>query len=349
MILTDDMLKEAFDFREAELWNWLEDVDLFAFRLSDGEIGYCSVLGYNEEHYALTFYRGRKGFTSYYKALEYNDFNYAYQSFINMYELDYLSCDYMQAADLEEHTKRRIRSYAKKNGRTISRHKGWPDFTSYKPGKVLFGMDNEQDASDITEALHAANWLACKLETTDREILGFSDDAEYPDDEGGIMVPFLEPDGRGGYTLGTTAIPARMPVTYVAPVFENAILAHQVRGLPLEEEWMLKLVHLTAKNTSDDGKNSFFVTMLLGFSRNSDIPFNITSECCWIEQPDEILNGVARHLIAKGYRPSCIFVSDDHTYHLLKDFCDKCCITLDKVKRIEELDNLANFMFENLA
>ncbi len=35
MILTDDMLAVAFQYRDTELWNILTDSDVFAFRLSD--------------------------------------------------------------------------------------------------------------------------------------------------------------------------------------------------------------------------------------------------------------------------------------------------------------------------
>lgn len=349
MILTDEILQEAFDFRKAELWNLLDNTDLFAFRLSDGEIGYCVVLGYNEDQYMLNLYRGRKGLTSYFKTFVDNDAYYAYQDFINMYDQHFLSCNFVQAAGLKEQTKRRIRSYAKKNGRSICRDKGWPDFTTVKPGRMLIGLHNEEDVSDMTEALRVANWVARLLETTDYAAVGFNDCNDYPDRDGGLPVPFFEPDGQGGYTLGTTILPACLPMEYVAPEYKNAILTNQVTRLPEKEEWMLKLIHLSLLETNEMDDSGSFVTMLVGFSRNCEVPFYIMSKCCWIEQPTEILNSVARQFITKGYRPPCIFVSDDYTYHLLKDFCDKCCITLDKVEEIEELDELANFTFNNLG
>ena len=45
MILTDEMLMAAFRYRETHLWEWLDDSMVFAFVLSDGETGYCSVMG----------------------------------------------------------------------------------------------------------------------------------------------------------------------------------------------------------------------------------------------------------------------------------------------------------------
>ena len=53
MILIDDMLAAAFQYRDTELWKELTDSDVFAFRLSDGETGYCCVMGNAGEHLAL--------------------------------------------------------------------------------------------------------------------------------------------------------------------------------------------------------------------------------------------------------------------------------------------------------
>ena len=56
MILTDEMFEAAFRFRSICLWEKLTDSDVFAFRLSDGETGYCSVMGNAGEHFSLGFY-----------------------------------------------------------------------------------------------------------------------------------------------------------------------------------------------------------------------------------------------------------------------------------------------------
>lgn len=56
MILTNEMLEAALRFRSICLWEELTDSDVFAFRLSDGETGYCSVMGNAGEHFSLGFY-----------------------------------------------------------------------------------------------------------------------------------------------------------------------------------------------------------------------------------------------------------------------------------------------------
>lgn len=46
---------------------------VFAFQQSDGETGYCCVMGSAGEHLALGFYRGAKVFSTYLKTINTGD------------------------------------------------------------------------------------------------------------------------------------------------------------------------------------------------------------------------------------------------------------------------------------
>ena len=69
MILVDDMLAVAFQYRDTELWKELTDSDVFCIPPIRWGTGYCCVMGNAGEHLALGFYRGRKGFTTYLKTI----------------------------------------------------------------------------------------------------------------------------------------------------------------------------------------------------------------------------------------------------------------------------------------
>jgi hypothetical protein len=55
------------------LWKYLSDNELFAVRLYNGEIGYCSVMGELGRHIALALYIGRGGLDSHREFLEAKD------------------------------------------------------------------------------------------------------------------------------------------------------------------------------------------------------------------------------------------------------------------------------------
>ena len=104
------MLWAAFDLRRAAPWKKLTDSDIFAVKLSSGETGYCSVMGHGGEHYALGLYIGRKGFTSYLNSLYLNNAApFVFQQLAMMF--DCINCDFMNAADMDAKTKRRIRAF----------------------------------------------------------------------------------------------------------------------------------------------------------------------------------------------------------------------------------------------
>ena len=57
---TEKMYDLAFQYKGTKLWQQFYDDELFAVKLSDGEIGYCCVMGMLGQHNALALYVGEK-------------------------------------------------------------------------------------------------------------------------------------------------------------------------------------------------------------------------------------------------------------------------------------------------
>ncbi len=57
----EDLIALALQFRIENLWEILDDGMIFAVRLSDGEIGYCCVMGYGGSIMHLDFIKGFLG------------------------------------------------------------------------------------------------------------------------------------------------------------------------------------------------------------------------------------------------------------------------------------------------
>ena len=55
---SDRLYDIALNYKNTKLWKRICDTELFAVRLSDGNIGYCSVMGELGEHIALALYIG---------------------------------------------------------------------------------------------------------------------------------------------------------------------------------------------------------------------------------------------------------------------------------------------------
>ena len=63
---SNELYQAALSFRKTKLWNKLLDDQLFAVSRSNGQIGYCCVMGAMGEHLALGLYLGNEGLQSYY-------------------------------------------------------------------------------------------------------------------------------------------------------------------------------------------------------------------------------------------------------------------------------------------
>ena len=345
MILTDKMLAVAFQYRETELWKKLADNDLFAFRLSDDEVGYCCVMGNNEEHFSLGFYRGQKGFASYLKAI---DISATMQSPAAMadlaFALDCINCDFMQAADIDAKTKKTIRIYADSHGVKIRRTKGWPDFTRHQPGKIPGGIICEKDADDITEALRAALAVAEKLKGNDLHSLGFNGTDDYPTKEGGMLVPLLTPNPGDTYEWSMTALPAYLPDEWPAPKFKNDILANRVKKLPKGYDLQICLIQFPMPFDRDEKEMEVFPSSLLLCLRNHQV-FPVLGSA---EENSNlnILVQLANNISESGSKPDTVAVADDKTEALLKDFCERCGIRLSREENLPELEEAREYMYE---
>ena len=341
------MLAVAFQYRETKLWEILDDSSLFAFRLSDGEIGYCFVIGQAERNLSLGFYRGRKGFTSYLKLIKLSEDELHYSDRYELISsLDCTYCEFMQASKIDKETKTVIRNYVETHNLKLKRYKGWPSFIKLQPYSVSTNIIHEKDAEDIIEALHAAIAVAEKLKNNTPEELGFDKEIEYPTMEGGKSVPYLIPNADGTYDWSTTELPAFLPEEYPAIEFENTSLAKEVKKLKKQGKRQIKMIHFPASLCSEIYEEHYMPVFLFSMDVETDqinsIPFKENST------PQRMLEIIANVLCEQGYKPDTIEVADDRTEAFLADFCKKCGMRLTRKKKFKELEEACDYIFQGL-
>jgi len=358
MILTDDMLMAAFRYRETKLWEYLDDSNLFAFRLSDGETGYCCVMGNAGEHLALGFYRGAKGFSTYIKSINIESMS-RMEIMEQAHTFDCINCDYMNSAntqELDKEMKARIREFAKNNGFKIHRPNGWPDFTRHSPGKMPFGIVNERDAMDITEALNAAVEVAERLKAGRRAtskdsiygMCGFDIRHRYPSVKGGKSVPFLIPEKDGSYTWSKTKLPAAMKDSFPETKYDNQIVAAYLRKKIHHGTLLCRVVHIPATvNDAPDGI-PYFPSVLLCVKEDDHLLFPILPSVPIENDPVQTLHKLASVLMDANGCPQTIKVSDSITKNLLSDFCKKAGIEMQEVAYMAEIDNALRHLLMNI-
>lgn len=358
MILTDEMLMAAFRYRETHLWEWLDDSMVFAFRLSDGEMGYCSVMGNAGEHLALGFYRGAKGFSTYLKTLNAEDM--PQREFFELYlTYDCINCDFMNAADVSEidkAAKARIKEFAKANGFKIRRPKGWPDFTRHAGYQVPRGIADSRDAQDITEALNAAVAVAERLKskacTTYKgnlyDMYGFDSKRRYPTAKGGKIVPLLIPNEDGTYSWSGTELPPLMKNEYERVTFSNDIALYKVKRVPHVGTFECRLIHLPQIMNEPNVSCPFYPSLLLFVNEQDRFTFPVMTAGPAEENPQMLLSELSNTFTRMGVCPMVLHICDEKTKAFLSDFCAKAGIQLKTKKSLPALDKAWDFMLMTL-
>ncbi|MCI4669062.1 MAG: hypothetical protein MRZ79_13085 [Bacteroidia bacterium] len=173
-------------FHELAPWKWMLEMDLFGVAHPvNGEIGYCSILGPQQELEGLAVYKGMHGLNSYEHLF---DGEYDMPSLSVLYEQDCMVMLFLEEEDLFEEEKQILAKY----NRAGSFNGRYPVFRDYSPGWVVWTITDSYQAIWMEVALQQA------LEVARR----FRDDADLLDhvsnNEAHVLVrkpmnpPFLD-------------------------------------------------------------------------------------------------------------------------------------------------------------
>lgn len=251
--LPDSLFDLAFAYKQTKLWKLLWDTQLFAIQFSDGQIGYCSVMGMAGEHNALAVYIGQAGLDSYraiaggagrqsFDMVD-DDGNVlpTFQSHEHMMSQDCLQCAFEKKVDMRDWSVRAVQTYAKRNDLRLAGH--YPDFVRYRPYRFPWYLRDTIEQGYMAEALQAAIEVAKRIDadvaayqaeipafaTRDaREVvrgkLGFSEGAPYRK-----KIPLLNMKD-GAFVWSSITLPNEKKKQYPSPLIKsNDILLARVK------------------------------------------------------------------------------------------------------------------------
>ena len=194
----------AFQYRGTKLWKKLYDSDIFAVRLPDGKIGYCTVMGNLGDYIALGLYVEAKGWQSYRQMASMNELHMAPQDLGELLNLqDCMQCLFENRAEMDPEDVAEVQANARRLGISLRGRNTYPHFLRFRPGYVPWSIDDEVEQGYMASALAAAAEVARRLKkAADKEALGLA-----PIEEGG-QVPLLEPPSEegGGWRWSTTEL-----------------------------------------------------------------------------------------------------------------------------------------------
>ena len=264
---TDKMYELAFRYKQTKLWKDMQDTEIFAVRLSDGEIGYCCVMGLLGEHISLAVYVGDEGFQSFRELafreesddLEEPDFASVMLGASWAFRQVCLQCSFENKDDMEDWDADAVRRYAKAHKIQLRGAHSFPNFVKYMRYRIPTGIETPEDERRICDALAGAIALAELLKTKRKSEIGL-----YLVDEETETLPLLTP-GANGYTLSETKVPEPWEEEWPEPAELDAESVAELRKLRKKGVYACEVFRLPGliEEQRDADEAPYFPALLL--------------------------------------------------------------------------------------
>jgi len=350
---TDRLYDLAMQYKETKLWKQLYDSELFAVKLSNGELGYCSVMGELGEHIALGLYVGRDGLDSYRILGESDETRNMLAVREAMVSQSCLQCSFENKDALSPGEIKAAQKYAKSHGLTYRGKKAYPQFLKYRPAHFPWPLKDEADEQLLYEALSAALEIAEKLKKDNKRSLGFINDAPYD-----RTIPLLENAGEG-YRLSLTELPERQEVQYPSPIIEDELLiARLKKSKKTSPAWECEVIMfpspMSEEPADDEGKvlspenAPFFPYTMLMVDLKSEMVLPNEMIADWDNEAEKLITALGRTMSECGV-PAELRVRDERTQRLIAGFAAQIgvkvvlCDDLSLLDEVEE-DMLTHFL-----
>lgn len=333
-MISDKLFGLAFEYKKTKLWNVLWDQDVFAIKLSDGRIGYISIMGAAGRHCALALYIGEEGFDSFRTVASVDDFMpLSLKDHELLLQQDCLQCVFGGKDEVTEEEREEAKKYAHAHGIKISGKNAYPYFAKYRPNYCPWHLETDQEQEDLCEALAAAIEMARLLEEKRPNELGFRRLGMELEE-----APMLELQD-GEYVLEIIKLPEKKPVEWPAAEARNDIGIANLKKARKEGLWECEIVRYPEPVQNEPEEVPFFPVLLLAAEPATDYILPMPAVENYEKNPEELLNVFMEALISQNICPAEIKVRDERTYAFLKAFCNRMKIAVSIEEDLPTLDD----------
>lgn len=328
------LYEAADEFRAAEPWNVLEEMDLFGVTDPEtGEVGYCSIMGGAGEHFAIAVYEGAKGLESLLRLQAMGE------AAIGSMEAALSQICVMASFENRDFLEKEDLATIKKLGLKYRGKHVWPMFRRMRPFRLPAVPDAHQ-VRFLTVALQQAI-LVAKRYPYEPELLGSEQNPKFLVrssksvngnlewfDEHQEVPEFEEPEPVEAYAL-------------------NDIEAERLRRLPMKTiTFQSDFVLLPAPVEDEDG--AYFPFMLLAVEPSSKAMLTLQSAPPW-DYAETFAKAFVSAIDTVGARPQEIRVGRPELLELLADFESRCEIPVILSDDMDTLDMLFGNLMDQLG
>lgn len=333
----------ALAVRKAKLWKDLSEDNLFAVRLSSGEIGYCRVFGMNMDEHTLEVYLGRKGLDGHRAALKVGEDKFPGNE-LKKREVIFgqlsLQCMFTDKASLTPMQKVYAEIYAEDHGTSLRGPYAYPQFIQTRPACLPWDMAPAGEGAVLMiEALEAALEVKRKIQQQGVDRLGFANRSS-----GGAAVPLLTPK-EGGFVWSKHTLPKPQVESWPQPgLKDEALLARLRKVKERTAPWICDVAMIPQVVYSEDQPAPIFPYAI--FCLNTESGEVICSDVVDFlrRDADQLVWSLADHM-TEGI-PREIIVVDGRTQSIVKQLARTLGIKLTVSEGEDMLDELENSLAE---
>lgn len=342
-MISNKLYALAFEYKKTKLWKILRDTEVFAVKMSDGEIGYISIMGIAGEHCAMGLYLGEKGFDSLRMIIKINETMMSSFEFQELFlQNNCLQCAFESKDRLSEEEREEAKKYARSHGIKITGKNAYPQFVKYQPNCLPWHLQTDKEEEELCEALAAAIEMAKLLEEKRPETLGLKRFTDATKE-----VPMLE-QRNGVYVLGKAKIPKEKPKKLPTPKASNDIGIAKLKKIKKMGVWECGIVRYPQPVQKEQDQIPVFPVVLLAVESFTNHLLPIEPVFDYEDNPEKFLNLLIDAFISEHICPNQIKVRDERTYAFIKAFCDRMKIAVSIEDKLPVLEDVEDSFYEHI-
>jgi hypothetical protein len=344
-MISDKLYGLAFEYKKTKLWEILGDMDVFAVRLSDGRIGYISIMGFLGKYCALGLYIGDDGFESFRIMAKADElFMTANEFEERIVQQKCLHCAFERKKELSEEEREGVKRYARAHGIRIAGKNAYPQFVKYQPYYWPWQLQTEQEQEDLCDALAAAIELARLLDYGRmRDALGIERLTDRTTD-----ILLLEKKGDR-FETGRVKLPKKRPCRFPEPQVTNDISIARLKRMKRAGVWECGIIRCPEPIQYEEEEIPLFPVVMLAVDAVTDYLLPVNPVAHYEEHPEELLNQFIEALLVRGVCPIEIHVRDERTRAFIKSFAARLNIKVQMEKQLPFLEDAEYTFYERFS
>jgi len=324
----------AIEFKKLECWNWMSDSDIFGIQNPyDNEIGYCCVLGKNEEFFGLVVYIGTEGLKAY---LMVKEGEFSPGSIESLIAQKCLTISYEDRQVLTD----KDRDVIKELGLKFRGRKEWPFFRTYDPGYHPWYL-NKTQVLYLTLVIQKAIEIAIE----------FKKDSKYLGSKEGNKVPVWIPKKTDSdWTWENKLVEVKIPrgIVMVFAELEKVAVDHiksviKGKGNPWEIDSIVVPIAMSEKM----GDRPFYPYMLFVADSDSQLVLGTGMSDFW-DHSSELVDIFISTIEKLQILPSEIYVRSQEVYELLRVVAEQLGIKITPKNDLPAIEKILSSTMDRL-